>query len=157
MEKASAIWEIVEEGKVFDPRKSIHQGSTTGNIMFFDQHEDGDDGTFPRVSDWTSLANKVEKNGVSSYLTWIGASKMKFNAGYCTVIKEDNYSGNATLKFDKPITVVVGEVNGDPITTEVNEIEGEFNYDLTFRINGRQDKIANMIEVYFVCNKYLLK
>lgn len=154
--KTVTLWDAVECGEVLSPVSSIYQGSTNGNFMLFEMFEDGDDGTFPRVSDFMRVVNAINKEGASAYLRWIGRSKMKFNQGYCTVEREGKFSNNATLTFDKPISIVVAEVNDKPVIIQANKIEGEFFVDWFWRKGGRQDKVANGCEVWFDCQKFEL-
>lgn len=154
----SAIWDIVENDELFNPIKSIYGGFTSGKFMLFDTHEDWHDGCFPRVSDWTRLCNRIDKYGESEYLTWISSKKNKLVADtcYCKIVRESKWESQATLYFEKPIKVIFGEVNGEPIVKEVNKIKGEFHIDWLWRLSGRQDKIANGIEVYFDCQEFEL-
>jgi hypothetical protein len=155
--KSSTIWEI-NDGEAFDPIKSIHNGATTGMLMLWDVHEDSDDGTFPRVSDWTRLCNRISNSGVSEYLTWISNKKGNLVAKtyYGTIERTAKYSNEAVITLSKPIQVIFGEVNGEPIIKEVDKIHGEFHCDWYWRQNGRQDKYANGLEIFFNCKKFEL-
>jgi len=154
METSFQLFTVVEDGDLFVPLNSIHQNLSTGKFMLYDQFEDTDDGTFPRVSDYTRLANKIENYGASAFIHWQTGRKLKADTGYCTVIREGKSDSEATLVFDKPIKVSFGEINGEHIVRNVTEIKGEFDYDWFWRKNGRQEKIANGCEIYFNCKEF---
>jgi hypothetical protein len=71
------------------------------------------------------------------------------------VKRESKYSNSATIYFQQPIKVIVEKVNDNPIIVDVNEIEGEFDYEWSwYRGERRQKDIANRCEIYFNCLKY---
>ncbi len=151
METTTSIWGAVEDNEVLLPMRSINQGLENGQWMAFERVSDDEDGTFPRISDYTRLANKIDNDGVSAFLTWQGGSKLKYDSGYCTVVRESKWDDEATLFFKEPITIQVAEVNGEPVTVQVDSIKGRFSCEWYWSKNGRQDKIANICEVYFDC------
>ena len=118
--------------------------------------EDTMDGIFTRPQDWVRLANRIDKDGISEYLTWISKSnKLKIKHGYCTIVRESKWDNEATLVFDEPMKFVVGEFDGEEIIREFTKIKGEFSYEWFFLKNGAQDKIANGIEIYFNCKEFI--
>lgn len=149
-----SIWDAVECGNAFEPIKTINQNLENGNWMQFENLEDGYDGLFPRISDWNRLINAIDNEGICAFLRWTGRSKMKFNNGYCTVERTGKYDDTAVLKFKEPIHVVIGYLNEEPITKEVNEIHGRFSYEWYWLTNGRQKDKANGLEVWFDCQQY---
>ena len=157
METSHQLFKIVEDGEIFDPIGSINQGGEHGKWMSFEHLFDTDDGIFPRVSDWTRFVNRIENDGVTEYLTWISKNnKLKIDSGYCTIIRKGKWDNEATLYFDKPIEIEFGEINGDPITGKANVIHGEFSYEWGWWKNGRQNKMANSVEIFFDCQKFEL-
>lgn len=146
------LFKIVEDGDIFEPLKSVNQ--IQGNFLSVDLESDDYDGTFPRVSDWTRLVNKIDSEGASAFLTWLGGSKLKFDLDTCTVVRESKYSDKATLLFKNPIKVIIGHLNNEPITIDVNKIVGEFTYEWSCSKRGRQDKVANICELFFDCKEY---
>tara|TARA_R110002020_G_scaffold259871_1_gene474021 strand:- start:436 stop:951 length:516 start_codon:yes stop_codon:yes gene_type:complete len=156
LETTAQLFQIVEDKQVLKTHKTVNQ-LEHGNWMSFELFLDDYDGCFSRVSDWVRFANRIDNDGVSEYLTWISKSnKLKIKQGYCTIVRESKWSDEATLIFDEPIEVVVGEVNDEYIVDKVNKITGRFSYEWLWMKNGRQDKIANGIEIYFDCQKYEL-
>jgi hypothetical protein len=153
-ETSCRLFAIVEDGEYFEPETTVN--GIKGMYLSFEQFSDTDDGTFPRVSDYVRLINRMEHEGTGAFLTWIGKSKLKFDSGYCKVIRESKYGSEATLLFDKPITVVAAYVNDTPVTFQANKITGEFTHEWYWNKNGRQDKYCNSVEVYFDCKKFEL-
>jgi len=150
------VWNIVEDKEVFEPIKSVN--GVTGTYMLMEMIEDSHDGTFPRVSDYTRLANRIDKEGISEYLTWISTKKSKklvSNTGYCTIERTSKFSNEAVIKFETPIKMCFGVVNGEQIIQEIDQIKGEFDHEWFWMKNGRQDKIANGFEVYFNCKNFV--
>lgn len=153
IETSHQLFQIVEDGHVFDPVHKVNQ--MQGSFMSIDYEEDTFDGVFERVSDWTRFINRVDNEGASAFLTWLGNSKLKFDLGYCTVEREGKFSDKGALVFKEPIKVVVSHLNNNPIVVEVDRIEGEFTYEWGWLKKGRQDKQANTVELWFDCQKYI--
>lgn len=151
----NSLWQIVEEQAIFEPITKINQYEH-GSFMCFDTFSDDEDGTFPRVGYYTRLANKIDNEGASAYLNWAGKSKLKFNNGYVKIVRDSKFSDDATILFDQPIKVVIGYLNDEPQIIETNKIIGSFSYEWSWLKNGRQNKIANMCDIYFDCKKYEL-
>jgi hypothetical protein len=151
VETTFQLYKVIEDGEVFKPLKSVNQ--IPGKFLSFEYFQDTDDGTFLRVSDYTRLVNRMENYGTAEYLTWAGSRKLQFDTGYCQVIRESKYSTKATLLFPRPIQMILDYVNDQPILTEVDRIEGEFTHEWGWLKKGRQDKLANAVEIYFDCQQ----
>lgn len=157
METSHQLFKIVEDGDVFNPIGSVNQGLEKGKFMSFEYLDDNMDGIFPRVSDWTRFANRIDNDGISEFLIWISKNPSRLIAdfGYCTVQRESKWDSEATLTFKEPIKVSFGKVNGEHIIREVDTIKGEFTYEWGwYRTTGRQNKIANVVEVFFRCDEF---
>jgi hypothetical protein len=155
MQTTHSIWEILDEGVAFEPI-TISQ-SFIKNAMLFEISEDTDDGTFPRVSDYTRYANSLDNDGTSYYLNRLTRKKNKLELDFCGVkiTRKSQWDTKAILEFKDPIEVVMGHVGEKPIIEKVKRMEGEFTHDWFFKKNGRQDKIANGFEIWFEVEKYL--
>ena len=155
VDESYRLFEVIEDEAIFSPVKSVNQGLEHGNFMEIERISDDEDGTFPRISDYTRLANRMERDGTSEWLTWI-SKKLIADIGYCKIIRESKYDTKSTLTFKNPILVKIGEVNNEPITQKVNRIVGEFTHEWFWMKNGRQDKIANGFDIWFDCKEYFL-
>lgn len=159
IEKGYQLFKIVDDGDIFDPLEEIN--SQSGKWMSFEYFDDEMDGVFPRVSDYTRWANKIDEEGAAAYLTWAGKGKLKFNTGYCTVIREGKNDNKAIIEFKEPIKVVVAEVNGEPVLIETDRIRGEFTHEWMWwsekHGKKRQDSIANVCEIWFDCQHFELR
>jgi hypothetical protein len=71
------------------------------------------------------------------------------------IIRDSKWDSEATLEFKEPIDVVIGKIGEKLIIEKVKKIRGEFQHDWFWTRNGRQDKIANGYEIWFVINSYL--
>ena len=156
METTSNFWGIIDENKALEPI-SLSCSSHIKEAMLFDVHQDTDDGSFPRVSDWTRFANKIDNDGIYRFLNGLTRKKNKLNIRYdqCTIIRDKDWEDEAVIEFDSPINVVFGRVGDEPIIKAVKKIKGEFTYDWFWTRRGAQDKIANGIEIYFNIHEYL--
>lgn len=144
---SSQLFRIIEDDLTLD-----------SDTIIFDWIEDTFDGIFTRVSDYTRLANRINKFGISEFLTWISkrSNKCFADAGHCQVIRESKLDTKATILFRKPVNVLFSKINNEPITGKVNRIEGEFSFEWWWLKNGRQKEIASAFEVYFKCENYFL-
>ena len=156
METTHRIWDILDEGTPLLPvtPKYPHH---INNAILIDISQDSDDGIFPRVSDWTRFANKIDNDGIYRFLNGLTRKKNKLKIRYdrCTIIRNRDWEESAVIEFDTPVKVVFGHVGDEPIITEVKKIKGEFTHDWFWTKRGRQEKIANGIEVYFNIHEYL--
>jgi hypothetical protein len=156
METTRSLWEVIEDEKVLDPYTGNHS-SHIKNAILFEMSDDCEDGTYPRVCDYTRLANKIDADGTSAWVNRLSRKKNKKTIEYygCKIQREADYEDNAIIEFAKPIKVIFGYIGEDPIIKEVNKVKGEFTHDWFWMKNGRQDKIANGFEVWFNITEYL--
>lgn len=154
IETSGQLFLIVEDGAIFEPYNKVNE--IGGKFLSFERCADDEDGTFPNITSYIKLVNRMDKDGTVAFLSWYGGSKMKFDSGYCTVIRTGSkYGCSATLEFKKPITVLFGKVGDKMITEQVTKIHGEFTHEW-FWMKGtrRQDQVANGFEVYFDCKTF---
>lgn len=144
MEFSTQLFEIVEDGMIFK-----------GNEMILEISSDDEDGTYPLVSHYVRLLNRIDKYGASAWLNWGKRKPLTVDLGYCKVIRESKFSNIGKLVFDEPIKVNFGNIGNDYIIKEVTEIEGEFSYDYFWKNKGRQNKIPNGFEIIFQVSNYL--
>lgn len=145
-----SLFMAIKDGNVFDPIKYFY--GIAGNWMEFEVLQDGDDGIFPRVSDWTCFCNKLDKEGASAFLTWISSKASKrlvAETGYCKVERTGKHDDFARVTFAKPIRMIMGKINDKPIVQTVTGAYGNFKYQYDWLKNGRQDKAANMVTIWF--------
>ena len=155
MTTTHSIWEILDEGVTFDPVDL--KSSFIKNAMLFEISEDTDDGTFPRVSDYTRYANSLDSDGTSYFINRLSRKKNKLELDFCGVkiTRGSQWDCKAILEFPEPIDVIMGHVGEKAIVEKVKRIQGEFTHDWFFKKSGRQDKIANGFEIWFEVEKYL--
>ena len=155
MTTTHSIWEILDEGVTFEPVDL--KSSFIKNAMLFEISEDTDDGTFPRVSDYTRFANSLDSDGTSYFLNRLSRKKNKLELDFCGVkiTRGSQWDCKAILEFPEPIDVIMGHVGEKAIIEKVKRIQGDFTHDWFFKKSGRQDKIANGFEIWFEVEKYL--
>jgi hypothetical protein len=155
MTTTHSIWEILDEGVTFEPVDL--KSSFIKNAMLFEISEDTDDGTFPRVSDYTRFANSLDSDGTSYFINRLNRKKNKLELDFCGVkiTRGSQWDCKAILEFPEPIDVIMGYVGEKAIVEKVKRIQGEFTHDWFFKKSGRQDKIANGFEIWFEVEKYL--
>jgi hypothetical protein len=148
------LFEIEEDGAWFEPYNSVN--GIAGKYLQIEHSSDDEDGTYPSVTNYIKLVNRMDNDGTSAWLSWIsGGNKLKFRFSQCTVIRESKYGVDAEIVFDKPITVVFGRIGEQLITGEVSKIKGEFTHEwFWMKGNRRQDKVANGFEIYFDCKTF---
>ena len=154
METAHSIWEVTDMKLPFKGVKFLE----CGNAMLFDIHEDTDDGTYERVADWKRFVNKLDNEGTSFFINKLATNKRKktmIEAYDVTIFRKHDWDTEATIEFKEPIIVVIGKVGDVEITAEVKRIRGEFDHDYFFKRNGRQQELANGVEIWFKVNEYL--
>ena len=156
METTHTIWEIIDEDKVLDPYTGKHSYHIKNSILF-EISDDTEDGTYPRVCDYTRLANRLDAAGTSVWVNRLTSKKNKKIIDYwgCKIERSADYETEATIEFKTPIKVIFGYIGGDPIIKEVKKIKGEFTHDWFWTRNGRQDKIANGFEIWFNIKEFL--
>ena len=156
METTHSIWDIIEEDKVLDPYTRKHSYHIKNSILF-EISDDNEDGTYPRVCDYTRLANKIDSDGTSVWVNRLTSKKNKKNIEFwgCQIQRTAEYEDEATIEFKTPIKVIFGYIGDEPIIKEVKKIRGEFTHDWFWTKNGRQDKIANGFEIWFNIKEFL--
>ena len=156
METTHRIWDILEDEMVLDPY-SGRNSSHINNAILFEISDDNEDGTYPRVSDYTRLANRLDDEGTYAWVNRLTRKRNKKNIDYwgCKIERSADYETEATIEFKTPIKVIFGYIGEDPIVKEVKRIKGEFTHDWFWLKNGRQDKIANGFEIWFNINEFI--
>lgn len=153
METTHSIWGVFDkEG----PLKGIKM-DFGNNCMLFEVSQDTDDGTYPTVASYTRDANGLDEEGASHFINRLTRKKNKLEIEYdgVKIIRESKWDNQAILEFKEPIEVVIGQVGDKPIIEKVTKIGGEFTHDWFWSKGGRQDKIANGYEIWFVIGKYI--
>lgn len=153
METTHTIWGVFDkEG----PFKGIKM-DFGNNCMLFEVSQDTDDGTYPTVASYTRDANGLDEEGASHFLNRLTRKKNKLEIEYdgVKIIRDSKWDNQAILEFKEPIEVVIGQVGDKPIIEKVTKIGGEFVHDWFWSKNGRQDKIANGYEIWFVIGNYI--
>ena len=155
METTHTIWAILDEGIALEPVTINHSHIKDG--ILFEISEDREDGTYPRVSDYTRFANSLDREGTSYFLNRLTRKKNKLKVDFCGVEiqRKSEWDTSAILEFKEPIEVVMGYVGETPTVVKVKKIQGSFTHDWFWKKNGRQDKIANGFEIWFEIEKYL--
>lgn len=148
-------WNIIE-GTTLKPFSGNHYSDIKQGILF-ETHEDGDDGTFPRVSDWSRFVNSLDNDGTGSWLRRIAGKKRGLKIKYDGALlrRDGKFSDRVVIEFDKPVNVVFGTVGNELVTKEVKSIAGEFMHEYYWTKRGRQDKIANGVEIWFEIREYI--
>lgn len=153
METTHTIWGVFDkEG----PFKGIKM-DFGNNCMLFEVSQDTDDGTYPTVASYTRDANGLDEEGASHFINRLTRKKNKLEIEYdgVKIIRDSKWDNQAILEFKEPIEVVIGQIGDKPIIEKVTKIGGEFVHDWFWSKNGRQDKIANGYEIWFVIGKYI--
>ena len=156
METTHTIWDIIEEDKTLLP----HSGGYTSGIrkgILFEISDDNEDGTYPRVSDYTRLVNQIDNDGTYAWINRLTRKRNKKSIDFdgCTIKRTSDCDNEAIIEFKTPIKVIFGYVGDEPIVKEVSRIKGEFTHDWFWTKNGRQDKIANGFEIWFNIKEFL--
>lgn len=153
MKTVHSIWNLLDGD---GPLKGVKFG-TSDNTILFEISQDTDDGTYPRVSDYMRDVNSLEREGASHWINRLTRKKNKLEIDYdgVKIIRESKWTEEAILEFKEPIDVVIGQVGDNLIIEKVKRIKGEFDHDYFWTRNGRQDKVANGYEIWFVIESYL--
>ena len=153
METTHSIWGVLDKD---GPLKGIKM-DFGNNCMLFEVSQDTDDGTYPTVASYTRDANGLDEEGASHFINRLTRKKNKLEIEYdgVKIIRDSKWDNQAILEFKEPIEVVIGQVGDKPIIEKVTKIGGEFTHDWFWTKNGRQDKIANGYEIWFVIGKYI--
>jgi hypothetical protein len=153
METTHSIWGVFDKD---GPFKGIKM-DFGNNCMLFEVSQDTDDGTYPTVASYTRDANGLDEEGASHFLNRLTRKKNKLEIEYdgVKIIRDSKWDNQAILEFKEPIEVVIGQIGDKPIIEKVTKIGGEFVHDWFWSKNGRQDKIANGYEIWFVIGNYI--
>lgn len=156
MQTTHSIWEIIDEGMVFEPR-SLKYSSHISNAMLFEISEDTEDGTYPRPQDYKRFARNLEDNGTSYWVNMLTRKRDKLSIEFygATITRTADYEDTAVIEFKNPIKIVLGYIGDEPVVKEIKKIQGTFTHDWFWTKNGRQDEIANGFEIWFCVEKYL--
>lgn len=151
METTSRLFNVIEENQILKPAKGYYKER---DRIYLEDTEDTHDGSWPRVSDYTRFCNKLDNydyKAVQNFL--IGAKRKKSDWGGVTLHKVDR--DKIRLEFKEPVKVYFGKVGEKPILQEVKTIEGKLSHEFYWRKNGRQNKIANGIEIFIEEVEYI--
>lgn len=153
METTHSIWGVFDKD---GPFKGIKM-DFGNNCMLFEVSQDTDDGTYPTVASYTRDANGLDEEGASHFINRLTRKKNKLEIEYdgVKIIRDSKWDNQAILEFKEPIDVVIGQIGDKPIIEKVTKIGGEFTHDWFWSKGGRQDKIANGYEIWFVIGKYI--
>lgn len=156
MKTTHSIWEVIDEGTVLRPHSGNHSHHIKHAILF-EISDDCEDGTYPRVSDYTRLANKIDADGPAAWINRLTRKKNKLKIDFegCTIIRDAAWKDEAILEFKEPIEVLFAYIGETPLVRDVKKIKGEFVHDWFWLKSGRQDKIANGFEIWFNIHEYL--
>ena len=153
METVHTIWGILDgEGPLNGIKTSIGD-----NCMLFEISQDTDDGTYPTVASYTRDANALDDEGASHFLNRLTRKKDKTRIDYdgVTIVRDSKWSNEAVLEFKEPIDCVMGKIGEKLIIEKVKKISGEFTHEWFWTKNGRQNRIANGYEIWFIIKGYL--
>lgn len=155
METTFTLWGI--EDKIALEPISLKHSTHVKNSILFERSDDCEDGTYPRVSDYTRLVNKIESEGPAAWVNRLTRKKNKLKIEYlgCTIVREKDWQDEAVLEFKEPIEVVFAHIGEEPVVKHVKKVKGEFTHDWFWLNGGRQDKVANGFEIYFNIKEYL--
>jgi hypothetical protein len=153
METTHSIWGLLDGD---GPLKGI-KTSIGNNCILFEISQDTDDGTYPTVASYTRDANALDNEGTSHFLNRLTRKKDKTRIDYegVTIVRDNRWRNEAVLEFNEPIDVIIGQIGNRQIIEKVSKIRGYFEHDWFWNKNGRQNKIANGYEIWFVIQEYL--
>lgn len=153
MKTAHTIWEILDGDC---PAKGIKM-DFGGNCLLFEVSQDTDDGTYPTVASYTRDATALDDEGASHWINRLTRKKNKLEVEYdgVKIIRESAWQDEAIIEFKEPIEIVFAYIGETPIVRDVKKIKGTFTHDWFWTKSGRQQKIANGYEIWFVIESYL--
>lgn len=125
------LYWAIEENEVLDI-------SNTVNIEDF---SDDMDGVFSRVCDWTRFANKINKDGIS---VWFEKNAKYYGINKIKELSYDTYE----IEFSEPIEILLATIWDRQVIEKVSTIRASISYEWYFMQQGRQDEIANWIEIF---------
>jgi hypothetical protein len=154
MKTVHTIWHLLDGDGPLEGVKTEFGQET----LLFELSQDTDDGTYPRLCDWTRDSNRLDEEGPSHWLNRLTRKKNKLKIpfyGGVTIVRDSRWATDAVLEFDQPIEVVMGRI-GERLTIEkVKRVKGSFYHDWFWTRNGRQSERANGYEIWFVVESYL--
>lgn len=153
MKTVHSIWNVLDGDGTFKGIKTDF-----GNIcMLFEVSQDTDDGTYPTVASYTRDANALDREGASHFLNRLTRKKDKTLLEYdgVKIIRENKWTEEAVLEFKEPFETLFAYIGETPVVRDVKKIKGRFEVDWFWTKNGRQDRIANGYEIWFVIESYL--
>jgi hypothetical protein len=158
MKKSHKLWEILVDETVLKPYTSkFFMADQIKSAILFKTSSDNEDGTYPRVCDYTRFANKLYSDGASFWINSLTKKKNKLNIEFCgcKIIRSADYYTDAILEFPKIIPVFLGYNEEEPIFKQVKKIRGEFKHDWFWTLNPRQEKKTNGFEIWFNIKEFL--
>ena len=156
MKTTHSLWQVVEDGEVLEPAAGSCSGAYRNGILF-EISSDGDDGTYPRLSDYTRFVNSLDRDGAAYFINRCTRKKNKNLVDFMGVkiLRNHQWEDRAVLEFPSPVKVVFGQVGEEKIVREVKRVRGTFTHDYFWTRNGRQSKMANGFEIWFNIEEYL--
>lgn len=139
------------DDNLLEPAKGYYKDR---DRIYIDTTEDGDDGTWSRVSDYVKFCNKVDNRDYRAVQNFLVGKRKKLDCGEFILSKETiQYADGLMIEFKKPQKVVFGSYTKDNktvlVTEEIKAVKGKLSHDFYyFKNTGRQDKIANGIELF---------
>jgi len=145
------IWDIMDEDGYF--LKPLDKD----NGILMEVSDDGEDGTYPRPSDYVRCVNSLDKEGTSYWLNRTAGKKNKLDFKFCgiNIIRGNKWDDEAILEFPESIPYCFGMIGSEPVIRKVKKLEGTFEHEYYWRKNGRQNKVANGFEIWFNINKII--
>jgi hypothetical protein len=148
------VWTILDdEEAILEPIKT---GIVDRGILF-EISEDGDDGTYPRVSDYKRFVNSLDREGTSFFLNRLTNKKNKLELDFCgiKIKRKSQYEDDVEIEFPNPIRVKLASIGPREIIENVSKIRGRFTHDYFWTKNGRQKEVANGFEIWFEVKEYV--
>jgi hypothetical protein len=153
MKTTHSIWSLIDGD---GPLEGIKRDFGP-NCILFEVSQDTDDGTYPRLCDWSRAANGLDEHGPSHWLNRLSRKKKKLRLpfyGGVTIVRDSPWATDAVLEFNKPVEVVLGTIGERTVTAMVTKMKGSFYHDWFWTRNGRQSKTANGYEIWFAVDSY---
>ncbi|CAB4159424.1 hypothetical protein UFOVP699_160 [uncultured Caudovirales phage] len=153
MKTVNSIWEVLDGEGTFKGIKT----DFGNNCMLFEISQDTDDGTYPTVASYTRDANALDDEGASHFLNKLTRKKNKLEIDFegVKIIRESKWDNEAILEFKEPVEILFAYIGETPVVRDVKKIKGTFTHDWFWTKNGRQTRIANGYEIWFIVESYL--
>ncbi len=115
----------------------------TSNRINFEVLDDTMDGCFARVCDWTRFANRINNN-------WIDEWFKKNWKYYEWITKVEQINNSTRFKiYTKNVKWFFATIGDKQLIESINGFTADINFEWYWTKNGRQNKIANWIDIYF--------